>query len=239
MTGAQIVYDQDGIVIWHGDCREVLPMLNISDFAVVVDPPYGIEHSTGWSKELYNGDAVTWQGGRIAGDKTTEIRDYITDWTGAHACLVFGSWKMPRPAGVRAVLIWDKGAAFGMGDLSVPWKPSWEEIYVLGSGYTGSRDEGVLKGFYAPPRISMGRLHPNEKPVSLCRYLISKLTATTIIDPCCGSGPVLQAAREMGRQVIGIEQRERWCEIAIDRLRQAPLPLTIDAPTIEQLELTP
>lgn len=34
-------YDQDGITIYHGDCREILPTLSGVD-AVVTDPPYGL-----------------------------------------------------------------------------------------------------------------------------------------------------------------------------------------------------
>jgi 23S rRNA G2445 N2-methylase RlmL len=34
-------YEKDGIVIYHGDCREVLPKLETEDAMVVVDPPYG------------------------------------------------------------------------------------------------------------------------------------------------------------------------------------------------------
>jgi site-specific DNA-methyltransferase (adenine-specific) len=33
-------YEQDGIVIYHGDCREILPTLDPVD-VVLTDPPYG------------------------------------------------------------------------------------------------------------------------------------------------------------------------------------------------------
>ncbi len=38
-------YQQDGITIYHGDCREVLPMLPKVDL-VLTDPPYGIALNT-------------------------------------------------------------------------------------------------------------------------------------------------------------------------------------------------
>lgn len=34
-------YDRDGITIYHGDCREILPHLEPVDL-VLTDPPYGI-----------------------------------------------------------------------------------------------------------------------------------------------------------------------------------------------------
>ncbi len=39
-------YKADGITIYHGDCREVLPCLDTSSVVVLTDPPYGICHPT-------------------------------------------------------------------------------------------------------------------------------------------------------------------------------------------------
>lgn len=34
-------YDEDGITIYHGDCREILPLLDPVDVCIA-DPPYGV-----------------------------------------------------------------------------------------------------------------------------------------------------------------------------------------------------
>lgn len=121
------------------------------------------------------------------------------------------------------MLIWDKGPQFGMGDLSFPWKPSFEEIYIIGDGFSGHRDEGVLKGFSSVSWESKGRRHPHEKPSSLMAHFIAKTNAPSIVDPCCGTGPTLRAAKDLGRRAIGIEIEERYCEIAANRLAQEVL----------------
>ena len=221
----QPYYQTDTITIYHANCLDVLPTLTAAECVLVTDPPYGLAHSSGWTSALYGNTAAEYGDGSIANDLNTSARDTVLQWYGAGPALVFGSWKVARPVGVRQLLIWDKGDASGMGDLSIPWKPSHEEIYVLGSGFSGKRTTGVLRA-YVPARISFGRQHPNEKPVSLLKMLIQKCPDDRIVfDPFLGSGTTLVAAKQLGRRAIGIELDERYCEIAANRLQQEVMAL--------------
>ncbi len=212
-------YDLNGIVIYHGDCRDVLPHLDIQDQPdlIVTDPPYGIQHSSS--------HGASWQNTQIAGDSDTLVRDHVIDSMLCKiAAAVFGTWKTPPIKDVRGVLVWDKGAAFGMGDLSFPWKPSFELIYVRGEGWKGSRDESVRRINGEVSWESRGRLHPHQKPIPLLQYLMRKSPeADLILDPFMGSGTTLRAAKDLGRRAIGIEIEERYCEIAAKRLAQGVL----------------
>ena len=51
------------------------------------------------------------------------------------------------------------------------------------------------------------KIHPTQKPVNLIKQLISIFTdpGDVVIDPCCGSGSTLRAARELGRNSYGFE----------------------------------
>ncbi len=67
--------------------------------------------------------------------------------------------------------------------------------------------------------------HPCEKPLPMLRHMIGTTSRTgdVILDPFAGSGTTLLAARDMGRQSIGIEQDERWCAFTAARLSQGAL----------------
>ena len=208
-------YEHGGVTIYHGDALALLPEIDAD--VLVTDPPYGIAHESGREGPF--------QHSQIANDETTATRDAALSLWGQRAALVFGTWKRAAPAGAHTALVWDKGPASGMGDLSIPWKGSWELIFVCGEGFIGSRDEGVLRGHSVVTWASKGRKHPNEKPVSLLRYLIAKCPPGAVLDPFCGSGSALVAAKDLGRRAIGIEIEERYCEIAARRLAQEVLPM--------------
>lgn len=208
-----IYYSDEFVTLYHTDAREVREWTTAS--VLVTDPPYGIGYASGW-------DSAT-LARSIANDNDTSARDGALRMWGDRPALVFGTWRAPRPTDTRMVLIWDTLGALGMGDLSLPWKPAHQEVYVLGTGFVGRRDSDVLQ---CPPVQSMaknGRLHPHEKPVDLMRRLIAKCPPGTVADPFCGSGSTLVAAKLEGRKAIGVEVDERHCETAANRLSQGVL----------------
>jgi len=206
-------YSDEWVTLCHGDCREVTEWLSAD--VLVTDPPYGIGYQSGRPRDTLAAS--------IAGDEDTAERDAALEAWGDRPALVFGTWRIPRPTGTRARLVWDTKGALGMGDLSIPWKPSDQEIYVLGSGFAGPRTSNVL--CYAPVQSMSrnGREHPHQKPVPLLLDLLVKCPPGTVADPFAGSGSTLVAAKRLGRKAIGIEREERYCEIAAKRLAQGVL----------------
>jgi len=208
----------DDVTLYRGDCLAVLPKLEPAYMGVVTDPPFGIAYSSGHGGE-------SWGDGSVAGDGDTSARDRMLEW--AVGCelpiLCFGSWRVARPAGTRALLVWDTLGALGMGDLRLPWKPSHQEIYALGNAnrFTGERGTDVIQH---PPVQSMaknGRVHPMEKPVGLLRKLIRKIDADVIVDPFMGSGSTGVAAIREGKRFIGIELDPAHYATALRRLTYA------------------
>ena len=61
------------------------------------------------------------------------------------------------------------------------------------------------------------------KPIRLMTRLVGWMPDGTVLDPFMGSGTTLRAAKDLGRQAIGIEIEERYCEIAAKRCAQEVL----------------
>ena len=197
-------------VLYCADCLTIMPGLEPVDL-VLTDPPYGINHKTS--------HGASWEGTIIVGDSDTSIRD--TALNGFENMAVFGTWKTQPIKNIRGCLVWNKGPAFGMGDLSFPWKPSWELVYICGNIWSGRRDEGVLSGHIQVSWETKGRKHPHQKPVSLICYLLEKaIAANIILDPFIGSGTTAVACERLNRRWIGIEIEEKYCEIAAKRIEQ-------------------
>lgn len=69
--------------------------------------------------------------------------------------------------------------------------------------------------------------HPTVKPLSIIRDLVSRANESDIIfDPFLGSGTTAVAAKQLGRNFIGVEINPEYCRIAEERLKQEVLPFT-------------
>jgi len=64
-------------------------------------------------------------------------------------------------------------------------------------------------------------LHPTQKPVALCEYLIRTYTneGEIVLDNCSGSGTTAIACMNTGRNFICIENNENYHQISVSRIR--------------------
>jgi site-specific DNA-methyltransferase (adenine-specific) len=202
-------YDEGGITIYCGDCREILPELGTFDL-LCLDPPYGTAEHGGYGRRQLGLS-------RIANDSDTTIRDAILDIWGARPAIVFGSARRSEPPGAWDYrLVWDKRSP-GLGS---PWRWQHEMIYLRGKWRNRPGIPSVLQ--IAPIHRMKQRQHPHEKPVPLMQRLLQGATGT-IVDATMGSGSTLCAAQLLGRRAVGIELVEAYCERAVARLAQRQL----------------
>lgn len=213
-------FAQDGITIYHGDCREVLPSLPKVGH-VLTDPPYGIGASSHQGSEK-NG----WRDyGREKWDAERPEPELIASVIahGQHAVIWGANYfidALPWQS-KNKWLIWDKGQSdFSLADAELAWC-SW--------------DGAIRRLAYARAlALKDGKQHPTQKPVELMVWCITNFpnfqhASGPILDPFMGVGTTLVAAKKLGWSAIGIEREERFCEIAALRLRQGALPMEFSA----------
>ena len=105
--------------------------------------------------------------------------------------------------------------------------------YISGKGTSGEISKNVIKkqtknnGTRYPRSIqkfntdkSKCALHPTQKPVALLEYLIKTYTNEneTVLDNCMGSGSTGVACLKTNRNFIGIEQDDKYFDIAYNRI---------------------
>jgi DNA modification methylase len=213
-----------GIVIYHGDCRDVLPTLGAVDLALT-DPPYGIDLDTANHRRKRTALANANDYPPIYGDDEPFDPSHLL---GYPRLILFGAnhfaSRLPESP---SWLVWSKTAglqskrAFGFNDnadAELIWTNLGGPVRILGHQWIG-----LMKASENGER----RVHPTQKPVALIRWLVEHFSnpGDIILDPYMGGGSTLKACLESGRRAIGIELEERYCEIAAKRLQQAVLPL--------------
>jgi site-specific DNA-methyltransferase (adenine-specific)/modification methylase len=184
--------------LWHGDCREVLPLLPKHDL-LLTDPPYGIEgtwnggNSHGWG--AFRGEAAEWD----------ERPEWFAELVAKHAgqAIVWGGNYFPlQPSG--SWLVWDKLAGktpCDQSDVEMAWTnmDGPARIYThLWRGIMRDGEENVSRS---------AKLHPNQKPVALLSWSLRTLGITDglVIDPFMGSGSLGVACHRLGLHYLGIE----------------------------------
>ena len=223
-------YQDEQTTIYHGDCRDVLPHISEVDL-ILTDPPYGVNYQSGFRSNKF--DKIRNDDGQF--DIAEVLQLALKCLKDARHIYVFGLHEFQNlPISGQAKLIWDKQSV-GIGDLTLPFGCSHEEIAFgvcrrskahreRGKGNLAARmrQGSVLR---CPRNNSTTYRHPTEKPLALLRQLIesSSCFGETVLDPFCGAGSTLLAAKLEERKSIGIEIEEKYCQIAAERLRQQTL----------------
>jgi len=192
-------YEGDGITIYHGDCRDVLPLIAPVDL-LLTDPPYGIGLAGNPFRQRF--EAAEWDEAPVDAALLAECMAKATE------SIVWGGNYFGLPAHQK-FLVWDKGQPEAFS--SAMCEQAWTTL------------RGPAKLFRRHV-VSYQKWHPTQKPVELMRWCLELAPeARTILDPFMGAGTTLRAAKDLGRTAIGIELREDYCEIAVERLRQGVL----------------
>ena len=198
--------------LYLGDCLEILPTLQKVD-AVVTDPPYGIGEAAGKNKSRGK-LAVSKDYGNEQWDNkpiSPELLQMVI--SAGKWVIVFGGNYYPMPAS-SCWLVWDKeNGASDFADCELAWTnipKAVRRIRYMWNGMIRQNNE---------PRGD----HPTQKPVGVMAWCLAQLPdgCSTILDPFMGSGTTGVACMKHGRKFIGIEQNQKYFDIACLRIENA------------------
>lgn len=220
-------YEHAGIKIYHGDCREVLPMLEPVDL-VLTDPPYGI----GFRYEETYVDTPDGYAAWLW--PTIELAESKVNSTGGVALFQSAKWASKWsswfPRDYRLIAIPKKFAQ--MNTALVTWATDYALFWQMPEAPRGHQEwqpepsrDWFVSSDCCIPRTGPEKAHPCPRPPDMMEYLIQIIAPPDclILDPFMGSGTTLRAAKDLGRRAIGIEIEEKYCEIAAKRLSQEVL----------------
>lgn len=246
-TGPEPYYSDDSVTLYHGDCRDVLPDLVATPDLAIADPPYA-ETSLKWDRwphgwvaaladlgarslwcfgsarmfDTYSSEFNGWRLSQdVIWDKETASTGGVVDrFVRSHEHVRHfyrGSWSDVHHEAQKVVVPWAvKGRRVN--------RPATGKAWHGNRGSSSWVDDGsrFMLTVLRVDNLVKSALHPTEKPQGVLIPLISYgcPNGGLVIDPTCGSGSALRAAKDTGRRAIGIEVDERYCEIAAKRLAQ-------------------
>jgi site-specific DNA-methyltransferase (adenine-specific) len=251
----QPYYEASGITLYHADYRDVLSEIPKVD-AVITDPPFS-EHTHGNAKSNrnlgYGNKAIDFKAidfkaidfkaidFKAIEDLLRSVGPLCSRWF-----IATMDWRHIAQIERTPPIPWEF-VRFGVWVKTNPMpqisadRPAngWDGIAYLHNLNTRKRwNGGGNHGNYIDHVVTNGD-HPTGKPLEMLFSFVERFTdpGDLILDPYCGSGTTLVAAKLLGRRAIGVELDEGYCQVTVDRLRQEILPLSIPEPQPEQMRL--
>lgn len=224
-------YEQSGVTIYHGDCRQLLPLVVscspeiqlhrcLSELAVITDPVWpnaSVPLAGSDDPEALVGRALWLLRGRGVARLAIHLG---CDSDPRFMRAVPADWPFFRVASLEIVRVGYKGRLLMTGDFA----------YLFGSAPKSRKGARVIPGKCVDADSSGKQSdHPCPRKVKHVDWLVTWWSEPTdvVLDPFMGSGTTLVSAKRLGRRAIGIEVEERYCEMAAKRLQQEVLPMEV------------
>lgn len=219
MTLPKPYYQDSAVTLYHGDCRELIPLLGAFDL-VLTDPPYGLAGAATDKNdyESFSDDA----------DETTALVLKVLE-----LCNVLGGGRIVMTPGQAQMFKYPTPKAVGSffypaGSGSCSWGfVGWQPIFYYGKDPYLQKGKGRAMNSFASTEQAEKNGHPCPKPEQQWKWLLNRCSfeGERVLDPFAGSGTTGRACKDLGRKCVMIEREEKYCEIAARRMGQEVLAL--------------
>jgi DNA modification methylase len=212
----QVLETQLCNTIVQGDCIAVMRRMDAgsADF-VLTDPPYLVRYRSRDGRSIANDADASWLPPAFA-----EIFRILRPDS---FCVSFYGWSQAD----KFISAWRRAGFHLAGHLTFPkgyasterfLRYHHENAYLLVKGnppFPAVRIPDVIEWKY-----SGNRLHPTQKPLCILSPLIQSFSrpGDFVVDPFCGSGSTLLAAKLAGRRYLGVELDANYSTQAAKRL---------------------
>ena len=241
-------YEDDSVIIYNGNCQEVIPVLDKKFAATITSPPYNMRIKVSDNKYIKRGNV---------NDFSKKYQDFgddlpIGDYYNIHTdiiskCLNISDtcfWNIQLVTGSKAawfdiigefsttikdIVIWDKGNGQPAINEAV-LNRSYEMILIMEGVQIKGRQfahstfkRGTMADVW---RIGKQTIHTEghsaSMPIDLPIKIIDNWSKPNdwILDPFGGTGTTARAAKDLGRKCVMIELSKNYCEIAANRMKQ-------------------
>jgi site-specific DNA-methyltransferase (adenine-specific) len=208
-------YEHAGITIYHGDCRQVLPALEAE--AIITDPVWP-NCPKGLLQGSENPDSLLFDMCVFLPLMVRRLTIIMRSDSDPRILLAVPErFPFPQVGWLQYVMPHYIGRVLGGNEC----------VYVFGEPVRSALGRRVIPG--NGPRVQPQDRPPNGHPCSRAlkhmNWVVNWFSDAeeTVMDPFCGAGTILVAAKNLGRRAIGIEIEEKYCEIAAKRLSQEVL----------------
>ncbi|MBN1366609.1 MAG: site-specific DNA-methyltransferase [Dehalococcoidales bacterium] len=225
-------YKDKWVTIYNGDCREILPELEVTD-VIITDPIWpnttiklaGSERPYSLFREFCSRIPKTTKRLiiQLGCDSDPRFLRTIPSWL-----------PYLRSCSLEYTIPSYKGNVLNTGDFAFVFgqAPQWQKDRQLMPGIC--RSNYVEKLFQkhnfthhiherrapAAKEVIDSLPHPCTRRLQHLYWLVHFFSDIQVVDPFMGSGTTLIAAKYLNRKAIGIEIEEKYCGLAVKRLSQ-------------------
>ena len=216
--------------IIHGDCMDVFPKLgDRSVNMILTDIPYGAVTQNGEERARYSGQLRKVNKGG-ADVETFELMEFLQQcsrvcdgsiyiFCGIEQLSTVFSYFYNHKDFMTRQCAWKKTNPAPSNGQHM-WLSSMENCVFAKRRKT--KFNQLCKSAVWEFSTGQSKVHPTEKPLRLFEYLVESSTdpGDSVFDPCIGSGTAAVAAKNLGRQYIGVEINQEYWEIANNRVSE-------------------
>ena len=241
-----------GITIYHGDCLDVMRQMDSGSIDLIfTSPPYNLGISSGGGIPRSRHANSKWSGAALGHgyDDHDDAMPY-SQYVAWQKLVLRECWRLLSDTGaifynhkprvqdltlrtpldlnpglpVRQIIIWARAGGINFNDAFFLPMHEWIVVFAKPAFRLKNKPVSGIGDVWSIPQED-DNPHPAPFPLGLPARALEACKRGVVLDPFCGSGTTLRAAKDAGWRAIGIEQSRLYCQMTIERLQQSVLPL--------------